>query len=45
MALCPAVKRKECEAGHSPPSSAEVKNGGAISSLPPYAFIELSFII
>jgi hypothetical protein len=28
------VKRPEREADHSPPSSAEVKNGGAIPPLP-----------
>jgi hypothetical protein len=28
------VKRLECEANHSHPSSAEVKNGGAIPPLP-----------
>jgi hypothetical protein len=30
----PVVKRQECEADHSPPSSAEVKNGGALPPLP-----------
>jgi hypothetical protein len=33
-ALSPAVKRQVREADHSPPSNAEVKNGGAISPLP-----------
>jgi hypothetical protein len=33
-ALSPGVKRKGREAGHSPPSSAEVKNGGAIPPVP-----------
>jgi hypothetical protein len=28
------IKRQGCEADHSPPSSAEVKNGGAIPPLP-----------
>jgi hypothetical protein len=28
------VKQQECEVGHSPPSNAKVKNGGAIPSLP-----------
>jgi hypothetical protein len=28
------VERQGCEASHSPPSSDEVKNGGAIPSLP-----------
>jgi hypothetical protein len=31
-ALSPAVKRPGRESYHSPPSSAEVKNGGAIPS-------------
>jgi hypothetical protein len=35
-AASPEVKRQGCEADHSPPSSAEVKNGGAIPSLPIY---------
>jgi hypothetical protein len=30
----PGVKQLECEADDSPPSSAEVKNGGAIPPLP-----------
>jgi hypothetical protein len=33
-ALSWEVKWPECEADHSPPSSAEVKNGGAIPPLP-----------
>jgi hypothetical protein len=32
--LSPGVKRPGREADHSPPSSAEVKNGGAIHPLP-----------
>jgi hypothetical protein len=28
------VKQLGCEADHSPPSSAEIKNGGAIPPLP-----------
>jgi hypothetical protein len=32
-ALSPGVKRPGREADHSPPSNAEVKNGGAIPSL------------
>jgi hypothetical protein len=32
-AVSPRVKRQEREADHSPPSSAEVKNTGAISLL------------
>jgi hypothetical protein len=30
----PRIKREECEADYSPPSSAEVKNGGAIPPFP-----------
>jgi hypothetical protein len=33
-ALSPGVKRQGREAGHSPPSSAQVKDGGAIPPLP-----------
>jgi hypothetical protein len=33
-ALSPAIMRPGCEADHSPRSSAEVKNGGAIPPLP-----------
>jgi hypothetical protein len=33
-ALSPAVKRPGGEVGHSPPSSAKVKNGGALPPLP-----------
>jgi hypothetical protein len=33
-ALSQEVKRQEREADHSPPSSADVKNDGAISALP-----------
>jgi hypothetical protein len=32
--LFPGVEWPECKADHSPPSSAEVKNGGAIPPLP-----------
>jgi hypothetical protein len=32
--LSPAVKRPKRETDHSPPSGAEVKNGGAIPPLP-----------
>jgi hypothetical protein len=39
-ALSPGVKLPGREANHSPPTNAEVKNGGAIPPLPPYAFIE-----
>jgi hypothetical protein len=34
-ALSPGVKQQGHEADHSPPSNAEVKNGGAIPPLPP----------
>jgi hypothetical protein len=34
MTAYPEVKRPECEADHSPPSSAEVENGGATPPLP-----------
>jgi hypothetical protein len=33
-AILPGVKRPRREANHSPPSNAEVKNGGAIPPLP-----------
>jgi hypothetical protein len=33
-AISPGLKKPGCEADHSPPSSAEVKNGGAIPPLP-----------
>jgi hypothetical protein len=33
-AISPCVKRQGREADHSPPSSVEVKNGGAIPPLP-----------
>jgi hypothetical protein len=33
------VKRLEREAGHSAPSSAEFKNGGAVPPLPSYVFM------
>jgi hypothetical protein len=33
------VKRQGREADHSPPSSAEVKNGGAIPPIPQYVFM------
>jgi hypothetical protein len=33
-ALSPGVKQQELEADHSPPSSVEVKEGGAIPALP-----------
>jgi hypothetical protein len=34
------IKRPRREADHSPPSSKEVKNGGAMPPLPPYVFLE-----
>jgi hypothetical protein len=37
--LSPWVKRPRCEAGHSPPSGAQVKNGVAIPPLPQYVFM------
>jgi hypothetical protein len=42
LSLCQyvlGVKRQGRETDHSPPSSAEVKKGGAIPPLPPYVFI------
>jgi hypothetical protein len=33
-AISQEVKQAECEANHSPPSSAEVSNGGTIPPLP-----------
>jgi hypothetical protein len=33
-ALCPGVKQPGHETKHSPPSSAEIKNGEAVSPLP-----------
>jgi hypothetical protein len=33
-ASCPRVKRQELESDHSPPFSAEAKNGGLMSPLP-----------
>jgi hypothetical protein len=40
----PGVKRSGREADHLLPSSAEVKNSGAIISTPPYVFIAWSLI-
>jgi hypothetical protein len=37
-AVSTGVKRSGREADHLPPSSAEIKNSGALSLLPPYAF-------
>jgi hypothetical protein len=37
-ALSPRVKRSRREADNSPPSSAKVKNGGAILPLPLYTY-------
>jgi hypothetical protein len=36
-AVSPGVKQWGHEAHHSPPSSAEIKNGGVCTSIPPYA--------
>jgi hypothetical protein len=38
-------KRPVGKADNSPPSSAEVKNGGATSPLPPYAFLRGAWLI
>jgi hypothetical protein len=38
-ALFPGIERQGREADHSLPSSADVKNGAAISPLPPYVFM------
>jgi hypothetical protein len=38
-ALSPGLKWQEREADRSLPSNAEVKNGGAISPLPPYVYM------
>jgi hypothetical protein len=38
-ALSTEVKRPECEAGHSPPPSAEVKNSWSYTSTPPHVFM------
>jgi hypothetical protein len=37
--LYPGIERQGREAGHSPPCSAEVKNGGTVPPLPPYVFM------
>jgi hypothetical protein len=37
--LSPGVKRPECEADHSPLTSAEVKNARICTSIPPYVFM------
>jgi hypothetical protein len=37
--LSPGVKRQGCEADHSPPSSAHVKNAWIYTSTPPYVFM------
>jgi hypothetical protein len=34
VVISPGVEQPGCEADHSPPSSAKVKNGGAIPPLP-----------
>jgi hypothetical protein len=38
-ALSPGVERHGCEGDHSPPSSAEVKKGGALPPLPHVFFM------
>jgi hypothetical protein len=38
------VKRLGCEAGHSPPSSAEVKNAWSCTSTPQYVFMAGSLV-
>jgi hypothetical protein len=38
-AFSPSVKRPECEADHSPPTSAKVKETWIYTSTPPYIFI------
>jgi hypothetical protein len=43
-ALSPGVKRPMCEADHSPPSSAEVKNAGRPTSTPPHVLMALSYL-
>jgi hypothetical protein len=44
MGSCfPGVQQQRHEADHSPPSTAKVKNGGAIST-PQYIFMSLCFI-
>jgi hypothetical protein len=39
VALSPGVKLSAGETDHSPPTSAEVKNGGANTSAPQYVFM------
>jgi hypothetical protein len=38
-AIFPGVKRQGCEADHSPPSSAEVRNGESYTSTSPYDYM------
>jgi hypothetical protein len=38
-ALSPGLKQPRCEAGHSPPTSAEVKKTWVYTSTPPYVFM------
>jgi len=38
-ALSLGIKRPRCEADHSPPSSAELKNEWSYTSIPQYVFI------
>jgi hypothetical protein len=44
-ALSPGVKGPGREADHSPPTSAEIKNGGAIPPLPPRHDVVLNYLI
>jgi hypothetical protein len=44
-ALSPGVKRQGSVADHSPPSSAEVKNGGAIPPLPHMSSWHIPYLI
>jgi hypothetical protein len=39
MAISPGLDWQGCEADHSHPSSAEVKNGGAVTYTPPCVFM------
>jgi hypothetical protein len=40
VAISPGVKRPECEAHHTPPTSAQVKKIWIYTSTSPYAFME-----
>jgi hypothetical protein len=43
-AFSQGIKRPECEADHSPPSIAEVKNAWSYTSTPQYVFIASCFV-